>query len=48
VKSDVVAVKDALDPFNPANQYNPGVPFGPLGGLGKPEEMTGSRNRKSR
>jgi hypothetical protein len=32
VKSDVVAVKDALDPFNPANRYNPDVPFGPLDG----------------
>lgn len=30
---DVVAVRDTLSPFNPANQYNPNVPFGLLDGV---------------
>ena len=49
MKSDVVAVRDALDPFNPVNQYhpdnplnpvnkyNPNVPFAPLDGKARPE-----------
>ena len=32
MKSDVVAVRDTLDPFNQANQYNPDVPCAPLDG----------------
>ena len=32
MKSDVVAVRDTQDPFNPANKYNPDVPFAPLDG----------------
>ena len=40
MKSDVVAVRDTLDPFNQANQYNPDVPFAPLDG--------GSGARKTR
>ena len=27
MKSDVVTVRDALDPFNPANRYHPENPF---------------------